>query len=68
MDFDKVEVLVYTNRIRQNKIVVYPKLDKNASYRLNGKDMMGGIQIYTEGMDVVLSNNFTTRRITLERI
>ena len=68
MEFDKIEVLVYTNRVRQHNIVIYPKLDKDAIYRLNGKDMISGAQIDLEGIDVVLGKNFTTRRIMLERI
>jgi len=68
MNFDKVEILVYTSRIRQSKIVIYPKLDMTASYCIDGKDIMSSIQIDAEGIDVALSGNFTARRVKLERV
>ena len=68
MNFDKIEILVYTNRIRQSNLVIYPKCDMAATYRIDGKVIMSGAQIDAEGIDVTLEGNFKMRRVTFERI
>ena len=68
MNFEKAEILIYTDRIRQSNMVIYPKLDKTASYRINGKDITSGDRIDAEGIDVALDGNYKAKRITVERI
>ena len=68
MNFERAKILVYTNRIRQSKLVIYPKLDVAASYCIDGKDIMSGAQIEAEGMDVPLDGNYRAKQITMERV
>ena len=65
-NFEKIELLVYTNRVRQSKLLIYPKIDIHASYCVNGKDILSGAQIDTEGICVTLKGNFTSERVSLE--
>ena len=67
-DFEKSEILVYTNRIRQTNIVIYPKLNCKANYRINGENVVSGIEIDKAGIDVKLDGNYSTKRVTVERI
>lgn len=68
MDFEKSEILVYTNRIRQTNIVIYPKLNCKANYRINGENVVSGIEIDKDGIDVKLDGNYSVKRVTVERI
>lgn len=67
VNFEKVEVMVYTNRIRQFGITVYPSLNKDTEYLINGKELLSGKQIDTQGIYVPLDGNYTVKRVSLEK-
>lgn len=67
-NFEKAELLVYTNRIRQSSLLIYPKLDGASSYRLNGGEIQKGALAEARGIEVTLEGNFKSKRISLERI
>lgn len=64
MNFAKAEVLIYTNRICQSNISIYPKLDRTANYRIDGEDIVSGDRIDADGIDVVLEGNYKVKRIS----
>ena len=66
--FEKIEIIVYADRIRQRNIVIYPTLDMNADYCIDINTIIHGKQIDAEGIDVVLNENYTAKRISLHKV
>ena len=65
--FEKVEILIFTWRIRQNSVCVYPELNFDADYKVNGTDVYAGSYIDRYGMDVKLQGNYRMERLTLKK-
>lgn len=67
MSFDRAEIVIYTNRIRQRGITVYPQVDMDATYCVNGGERMTGKQIDAQGIPVVLEGNFRSVSVSLKK-
>lgn len=63
-DFSKVEILVYTDRIRQRNTAVYPVLNPEKDYRLD-EQLRKGAELEKEGILVPLKKNYQMVRISL---
>ena len=67
VNFERAEVLIYSSRLRQNSIRVYPKLDRSANYCVSGMNILSGAQIDTEGIEVFLNGNYTVNRLSIKQ-
>ena len=67
MNFDKVVLLVCTNRLRQKSITVYPQLDRAADYRLEDGNVLSAAQIDADGIELPLPGNVQAVQMTLVR-
>ena len=68
INFDNIEILIFTWRIRQNNVCVYPQLDVNADYRINGVDVCDGRYIDSHGVDIKLQGNYRVLRVRMNRL
>ena len=68
MSFDRAEIVIYTNRIRQRGITVYPRLDMDATYYVNGGELMTGKQIDAQGITVALEGNFRSVSVSVKKV
>ncbi|MBR5307504.1 MAG: alpha-galactosidase [Clostridia bacterium] len=64
----KIEVLAYTDVMHQNNVRVYPRVDMNAKYKVNGKYELTGAEIDENGIDLPIGSKYTMRKIILEKI
>ena len=64
----KIEVLAYTDVMHQNNVRVYPKVDMNAKYKVNGAYELTGAEIDENGIDLPIGSKYTMRKIILEKI
>ncbi|MBE6940847.1 MAG: alpha-galactosidase [Ruminococcaceae bacterium] len=60
--FERVEVLVFTNRICQSSLTLYPVLDPNGCYRVDGKPMN------EDSITIPLEGNYTAKRVTFRKV
>ena len=67
MDFDKVVLLVCTNRLRQKSMTVYPQLNRAADYRLEDGTLLSPAQIDADGIELPLPGNVQAVQMTLVR-
>ena len=66
-ELKKIEILIVTWRIRQKSVCVYPKLDVNENYIMNGDEICSGSDMDTYGIDVTLQGNYRMERVTLKK-
>ncbi len=57
MAMTKSRILVYTHKIRQDNVTLFPMVDSTASYQLADGTMMSGTEINAHGIDVALPGN-----------
>jgi len=65
IDFKRAEVLVFTKKIMQDNITVYPVLDSDTKYSVCGM-VKSGKEIFENGIDVALSKNNDAKVIILK--
>ena len=65
VNFEQIELVIYTKRIRQEALSVYPVLNPLANYCINGDRVMSGDQIDAEGIQVALDGNYQAKRISI---
>lgn len=68
MELNEIKILAYSNRIRQNNISIYPVLNANEKYCLNGKEILEGRELAEEGIDLALEGNFKMIRMDLKKV
>lgn len=64
-ELNRIEILVFTQRIRQRKVCVYPVLDVKADYKMNDAEICSGSKLDTHGIDVILQGNYQMERVKL---
>jgi len=64
----KSRILVYTHKIRQDNVTLFPMVDENASYKLSSGIVMTGKEINTHGIDVALPGNHRTVKCYFDKI
>ena len=57
MEFNEIKIEVFYFKTRQNKVVVYPKLNEAKKYRLNDEIITGG-DIAKDGIEVPIAGNY----------
>ena len=65
VEFDKVVLLVCTNRLRQKSITVYPQLNQTADYILEDGTLRSAAQIDADGIEMPLPGNVQAVQMTL---
>ena len=64
--FERAEVVVYTDRIRQNGLTVYPTINIEKEYMVNDETLISGIQIEKEGIHIELDGNYRAKRLSFK--
>jgi hypothetical protein len=64
-DLSRAEITVLINRVYQSGVKVYPVLDRDAIYTLDGEGEYGGSELMDEGIDVSFDETFTARFIKI---
>lgn len=59
VDFSKIEIVVFTGKSKQDNICIYPVLDKDAQYEMDGKAISGN------GIDIPITMPHTAKIIRI---
>ena len=65
-DGKKIKVIAYSDKINQNKILVYPHVDKTAEYLAEGETFTGG-EIAENGIEIEIKSSYRSAALCLER-
>ena len=68
MALTKSRILVYTDKIRQDHVTVFPMIDENASYQLADGTVMTGKEINQKGIDIELPGNHRCVKCYFDKI
>ena len=68
MAYERAEIVVFTNRIRQKSITVYPYVNWTSTYCVDGTKIMTGAEIDSEGIVIQLQGNFRSASVQLQRV
>lgn len=66
--YERFEVIICTNRIRQRAITIYPHVDLDAIYCINGERTMTGAEIDELGITLPLEGNFRSVSVSLRKV
>ena len=64
--YNKIKIIVYTYKIMQDSVYVYPNIDTSAVYLINGREVRG-CDIAENGLHVRLSGNYRCEFLDIER-
>jgi hypothetical protein len=64
-DFSRVEISVIIKRVYQSGVTVYPVLDKDAVYTVNGEGEYLGATLMDDGIDISFDETFTAKFIKI---
>ena len=64
-NFEQIEIVIYTNRIRQETLTLYPVSNPLANYCINGNRVMNGEEMEAEGIQVRLEGNYQAKIISM---
>lgn len=66
-DFSQIELVVFTHKMMQNHITIYPAVDENASYKM-GDSEFSGEELTNCGIDVDMHRSYIAQFRSLTRI
>lgn len=66
MTASRVKVIVYTYKVSQESVYVYPKIDANDTYHYRGK-VLSGSEIVKNGIEIKLNGNYSAVFAELEK-
>ena len=66
--FDEIRIALYTYKVRQNTVRLFPKADASAVYRLPDGSEMSGSELMRDGVEVSKPQNGAAYFITLTRV
>ena len=66
VSLNEIKVIVFSFKIRQNRLYVYPYLDKSSKYSVNGT-VINGSDIAKNGIETELEGNYRASFIELTK-
>ena len=67
-DFERVEILTFSNLPIQNSVTVYPTVNGGAEYICACGKRVSAEELRTDGIELPIGNRYTASRTTLKRI
>ena len=65
-DFDEIKILTFSEKRNISSIIVYPVLDFDAEYEINGKTVSAA-DIKENGIDIEIADNFECAKLELKK-
>ena len=61
-DFSKIEIVAFQGKSKQENICVYPVIDKDAEYEMDGNMISG------DGIDIPVTMPYTSKTVRIKKV
>jgi len=67
-DFSKIELVVFTHKMMQTNIRIYPQVDTDFKYRVSQEEIISGCNLKNNGIDVPIKKSYSAQFVTLQGV
>ena len=68
LELRKIVIQVFTQKALQGSICIYPEVNLDGDYQLNGKEIVSGSVILEDGIEIILTDWFEMSQVVLEEM